>query len=155
MKKVHIRWLIRRDMEDVLRIERQCFEYFWQHNDFVVALRHRNCIGMVAEYGCEVAGYMVYELHKTRLHILNFAVAPEFSRQGVGAQMVQKLLGKLHNQRRARITLEVREYNLPAQLFWKAMGFRCVNILKDYYEDSEEDAFVFTYKIGCPCEAVS
>ena len=62
---------------------------------------------------------MIYELHKTRLHILNFAVAAEMPRQGIGTQMVDKLVGKLSSQRRTRITLEVRETNLPAQFFFR------------------------------------
>ena len=31
---------------------------------------------MVAEQGEKVVGFMIYELHKTKLHILNFAVHP-------------------------------------------------------------------------------
>ena len=30
---------------------------------------------MVAEYEDRVVGFMIYELHKTRIHVLNFAVA--------------------------------------------------------------------------------
>ena len=31
---------------------------------------------MVAEQGEKVVGFMIYELHKAKLHILNFAVHP-------------------------------------------------------------------------------
>ena len=47
---VHIRWMIRRDMPEVLQIERTSFEYPWSEEDFIRCLRQRNCIGMVAEY---------------------------------------------------------------------------------------------------------
>ncbi len=46
--KVQIRWMIRRDMAEVLRIERESFEYHWTEEDFLCCLRQRNCIGMVA-----------------------------------------------------------------------------------------------------------
>ena len=59
-------------------------------------------IGMVAERGERVLGFMIYELHKTRLHLLNFAVANDARRRGVGSQMVDKLIGKLSSQRRTR-----------------------------------------------------
>src|SRR6188474_3566621 len=86
---VHIRWMIRRDMPEVLTIEEQAFEFPWSEEDFIRCLRQRNCIGMVAEHNERVVGFMIYELHKNRLHILNFAVQEEFRRRGVGTQMIQ------------------------------------------------------------------
>src|SRR5205807_3563325 len=74
--KVHIRWMIRRDMPEVLQTEQESFEYAWTEEDFLRCLRQRNCIGMVAEQGEKVVGFMIYELHKAKLHILNFAVHP-------------------------------------------------------------------------------
>jgi len=143
---VHIRWMIRRDMMEVLEIENQSFEFPWSEDDFIRCLRQRNCIGMVAEHDERVAGFMIYELHRNRLHILNFAVAAEFRRKGVGQQMVEKLIGKLSAQRRNRIMLEVRETNLGAQLFFRDLGFRAVSLLRDFYVDTTEDAYLMQYR---------
>ncbi len=142
---VQIRWMIRRDMPEVLEIERESFEYHWGEEDFLSCLRQRNCIGMVAENHGHVVGFMIYELHKTRLHILNFAVCPERRRLGVAAQMAEKLINKLGNQRRHEISLEVRETNLSAQLFFQSQGFRAAGVLRDHYHDSREDAYVMQY----------
>ena len=144
--RVHIRWMIRRDMPEVLDIERESFEFPWYEEDFIRCLRQRNCIGMVAEHGEQVVGFMIYELHKTRLHILNFAVADDARHRGVGRQMAEKLVGKLSSQRRSRITLEVRETNLPAQMFFKNVGFRATSVLRSYYEDSPEDAYLMQFR---------
>lgn len=144
--RVHIRWMIRRDMADVLAIESDSFEFPWTEDDFVRCLRQRNCIGMVADCDDRVIGYMIYELHKNRLHLLNFAVAPEFRRSRVGSQMLAKLVGKLSQQRRNRILLEVRETNLAAQLFFREQGFRAVSVLRSYYDDTPEDAYVMQYR---------
>jgi len=143
--KVQIRWLIRRDMAEVLQIERACFELSWTEEDFLCCLRQRNCIGMVAEYDQLIAGFMIYELHKKTLRILNFAVAPGFQRQAVGQQMVQRLIDKLSQQRRKEIILEVRETNLPAQLFFQAQKFRAVCVLRKHYEDTSDDAYFMRY----------
>lgn len=143
--RVHIRWMIRRDMPEVLQIEQHSFEFPWTEEDFVRCLRQRNCIGMVAEQGERVVAFMIYELHKTRLHILNFAVSPDVRRRCVGQQMVEKLVSKLSSQRRTRISLEVRETNLDAQLFFKESGFRATSVLRDFYEDSPEDAYLMQY----------
>ena len=145
---VHIRWMIRRDMPEVMAIEGQSFEFPWSDEDFVRCLRQRNCIGMVAEQGEKVVGFMIYELHKAKLHILNFAVNPTCRKAGVGAQMVQKLISKLSSHRRTRITLEIRESNLAAQLFFSKQGFRAVRVLRSYYEDSGEDAYLLQYRFA-------
>jgi ribosomal-protein-alanine N-acetyltransferase len=137
--------MIRRDMPEVLAIERDSFEFPWFEEEFVRCLRQRNCIGMVAEHAERVVGFMIYELHKTRLHILNFAVAPDMRRRGVGRQMAEKLVGKLSSQRRTRISLEVRETNLPAQIFFRQNGFRATSVLHDFYEDSPEDAYLMQF----------
>jgi ribosomal-protein-alanine N-acetyltransferase len=144
--KVHIRWMIRRDMPDALAIEADSFEFPWCENDFLRCLRQRNCIGMVAEQNDRIVGFMIYELHKTRLHILNFAVSSRYRRTGVGKQMVTKLVGKLSTQRRNRILLEIRETNLAAQLFFRSCGFRAVSVLRDFYEDTTEDAYLMQYR---------
>ena len=112
---VHIRWMIRRDMPEVLNIEQASFEFPWLEEDFIRCLRQRNCIGMVAEYDERVVGFMIYELHKDQLHVLNFSVRPHVRRRDIGMQMVNKLIGKLSQQRRNRIVLEIRETNLAAQ----------------------------------------
>jgi ribosomal-protein-alanine N-acetyltransferase len=142
-------------MPEVLQTEQESFEYAWTEEDFLRCLRQRNCIGMVAEQGERVVGFMIYELHKAKLHILNFAVHPMFRRGGVGGQMVSKLISKLSSHRRTRITLEVRETNLSAQLFFRSQSFRAIKVLRSFYEDSGEDAFLMQYRLaGDICDDV-
>lgn len=151
----HIRWMIRRDMPEVLRIEQSSFEFPWAEEDFVRCLRQRNCIGMVAEYEEQVVGFMIYELDRDQLHVLNFAVRPDARRRGVGSQMVEKLAGKLSQQRRTRISLEVRETNLAAQVFFRNAGFKAISVLRDYYDDTTEDAYVMNFDFSTADESSS
>ena len=144
---VHIRWMIWRDMPQVLAIENQSFEFPWTKNDFTCCMRQRNCISMVAEFDGQVVGFMIYELHKTRLHILNFAVDRRYRRRRVGETMVRHLAGKLDATRRNQIFLEVRETNLAAQLFFRHEGFRAVSVLRDFYNGTTEDAYLMQYKV--------
>ncbi|WP_146536841.1 ribosomal protein S18-alanine N-acetyltransferase [Rubripirellula reticaptiva] len=147
--------MIRRDMPAVLGIENKSFEFAWTEDDFIRCLRQRNCIGMVAEEDDKVVGFMIYELHKNRLHILNFAVGADSRRSGVGFAMIGKLLGKLSQERRNRIMLEVRETNLVAQLFFKKIGFRAVSVLRDFYEDTDEDAYLMQYRYQASAEELA
>lgn len=144
--RVHVRWIIRRDMPEVVAIEKESFEFPWSEEDFLRCLRQCNCIGMVAEHDDRVIGFMVYELCKTRFHVLNFAVASDCRRRGIGTQMAVKLIDKLSVNRRTRLTLEVRESNLSAQLFFRNCGLRAVSVLRKFYEDTPEDAYLMQYR---------
>lgn len=145
--RVHVRWMIRRDMPEVLGIEHASFEFPWCEDEFLRVLRQRNCIGMVAEQGERIVGYMIYELHRNRIQVLDFATHPEFRRRGVGRQMVAKLVSKLSSQRRNRIALHVRETNVAAQFFYKVMGFRAVEVLREHFADTGEDAYGMFYHL--------
>jgi ribosomal-protein-alanine N-acetyltransferase len=76
---------------------------------------------------------------------LNFAVSASLRHRSIGTQMIEKLVGKLSSQRRTEITLEVRETNLDAQIFFRQGGFRATDVLRDFYDDSTEDAYVMQY----------
>lgn len=144
--KLQLRWMVRRDMPEILEIERKSFEFAWTEEDFLCCLRQRNCIGMVTEHQERVVGFMVYELLQSQLHVLNFAVCPSMRRRGVGTEMVDKLVSKLSQQRRQTIVLEVRETNLAAQLFFQRQGLNAHGIIRGHYEDTEEDAYVMRYQ---------
>jgi ribosomal-protein-alanine N-acetyltransferase len=132
----HIRWMIRRDMPEVLQIEADCFgATAWAEEDFLLALRQRNCIGVVCDAGETVVGYMIYELEPKHLHVCNMAVSPLHRRQGIGLAMVDKLKSKLSSHRRTKVILELAETNLPAQLFFRSQGFLATGVLRGFYED--------------------
>ena len=143
--EIYRRWMIRRDMVDVLEIEALSFEFRWTEEDFVGALRKRNCIGRVAEHGEYVIGFMLYELYKKEFRLVNFAVHPSWRRNGVGAGMIREMIRKLGTGRRTAIVVDVRETNLQAQLFFRSFGFRAVDVLRGFYEDSNEDAYRMEY----------
>ncbi len=142
---LQIRWMIRRDMLEVLAIESFCFLEPWSEEDFYRCLRQRNCIGMVAEHDQRISGFMIYELHRDRLQVLNFAVHPACWRRRIGQGMANKLKEKLVGGRRKHIALEIRESNLHAQLFFRAMGFQATEILRDFYQNTNEDAYRFEF----------
>lgn len=144
----HIRWTIRRDMPEVLAIENACFDLPWGEDEFIHVLRQGNCISMVADVEEFVRGFMVYELHREKLVILDVAVAPQWQGRRIGQAMVMKLVNKLSPQRRSVIRVDVRETNLEAQLFFRAMGFTAKEVLHDFYNNSDEDAYRFEYQYG-------
>lgn len=134
MSKVQIRWLIRRDLPEVLEIERRSFEFAWDIEDLLRCIRQRNCIGMVAERDHRIVGFMVY-------------THPDHRREGIGSTMVRRLVDRLSQQRRKEIVLEVRESNLGAQLFFRSQGFRAFCVSREFYTDTDEAAYLLRYRL--------
>lgn len=129
-----IRWLIRRDLDEILNFESKSFAEPWSEEDFVSCLRQRNCIGVVIESDhIDVDGYMLYALHETHFEILRFAVSPECRRTGLATQMIDRLKEKLSMERRRRIHVLVDDSNLAAQLCLQRCGFKATRIVGDSY----------------------
>ena len=144
----HVRWMIRRDLDRVVEIEGASFEQPLNESDFIRELRRRNCIGMVAEWDCNVYGHMVYELHQSKIQLVTLAVDPTMRNLGIGKALVRSLTGKLSEKRRTRIMIDVRESNLSAQLFLKAVGFQATRVYRDLFE--VEYGFLFEKCFSSP-----
>ena len=136
-------------MEEVLNIE-QNNVIPWCEEDFLYCLRQRNRLGMVVEYGEEVLGFMIYELHRAKLNVLNLSVHPDYRHQGIGSQMIKKLVGKLSSHKRKCVMFTVRESSLGMQLFLKDQGFRASRVLREEFDDTGEDAYLMQYRYKAP-----
>ncbi len=134
----HMRWMIRRDMPEVLLIDGQEGSD-WCEEDFLRCLRQRNCIGMVAEQGERIVGFMVYELHGDHLVVLNFGVRRRYRRSGVGRQMLMKLVSKLSSHRRTHVEVPASDERLGVHLWLKACGFTAVRV--------EGSDYVFEFRV--------
>lgn len=142
---MEVRWLIRRDLPRVLEIEQASFEYPWSEDDFLCVLRQRHCIGLVAVEYKQVAGFIIYQLEEGVLDILNLAVCPSQRRHGIGAAIVERMRLKMAQQRRSALRANVRETNLPAQIFFRSQGFLAEQVIRNFYDDTDEDCYEFVY----------
>jgi len=148
MIPVQVRWLIRNDAQQYVAIEAASLENPWCEEDFLRCLRQRNCIGMVAE-DCDgrIHGFVIYELHRGHLKILNLAVDPASRRQRVGTQIIKRLTEKLSRQRRKYLFADVRETNVGGQLFYRACGFKAVAISRGGFDDTDEDGYLMRFDV--------
>jgi ribosomal-protein-alanine N-acetyltransferase len=155
--RTHVRWMIRRDMAEVLAIDAASgmpalpsSREGDREEGYLAMLRVKNCIGMVAE-DCwrgpgneKVVGLMVYELHPKHLGVLRLAVDPAYRRMEVGTQMVARLASKLRSHRRTRLVADVSEYATAGQLFLRACGWRAEKVLRGGGEGGED-----AYRMVC------
>jgi ribosomal-protein-alanine N-acetyltransferase len=119
---IYVRWLIRRDMPEVLAIENELPSPATE-KEIIDCIRQRTMIGMVVEYEGVVVGYMIYELLKEKLRIHQLAVAKSHRRKGCGTALVQKIARKLGDKNRTSIDIQVSDGNFELIGFLKSLGF--------------------------------
>ena len=127
--RIRVRRMTHEDVPDVVRIERESFEFPWLEDAFMRCMRPGNATPMVAVYEGHVVGSMVYEINRARLYVPNFAVAVDFRRCGVGSQMLAMLIQQQQAIRSARIIAEVRELSVDGNLFFLARNFQEIHVL--------------------------
>lgn len=99
--KPQVRWLIRRDVREVMEII-GVFGVPLCEDELIGLLRQRNHIGMVVEDNGEIVAFMVYALHPTALDCKFIA-----GRDDAVAQMMERLVDKMSQQRRNRVYFRV------------------------------------------------
>jgi ribosomal-protein-alanine N-acetyltransferase len=144
--KMNIRWFdFDKDLNALSFIETGSDKDTWNVNDFEERLRQKSITCLVAEEDGVIVGFVLYELFLRRLSLIRIGVLPTHRRKGIGSALLKELKDKLSNKRNL-ISGEVRETNLSMQLFLKSQGFKAVEVIRVYYPNTDEDAFVFHYK---------
>ncbi len=134
------------DFERLSAIDVKSHEEYWTEEDFKRHLKQKSITCIVAEQEGEVVGFLIYEIFLHRYTLLRIGVLPQHRKKGTGSALLKELAEKLTDKRRL-ISAEVRETNLPVQLFLKSQRYKAVEVLKNYYPDTEEDAYVFHYRM--------
>lgn len=145
---IDVRWLLRVDYPQVIAIEKKCFgAHALTEKELSDCLHGLRNVGMSAWFDSDMVGFMIYELHKGVIHLADFAVAKRYRRLGVGTTLMKTLISKLGKHGRSKITLKVRETNLAGQLFFRQVGFRATEVLRNHFSDIGEDAYQMSHVV--------
>ncbi len=146
-----IRPIFSRDLEDVMRIENQCFKQPWDLSVFsFLADRHGVIQGHGREMGMlvvthqeDVVAYMVWEYDtlERKGHLQNIAVDKNHRRRGIASLLLQQFFSKLKDANAIQCILEVRESNTGAIKFYEKMGMTPISRHEGFYGD--EDAIIY------------
>jgi ribosomal-protein-alanine N-acetyltransferase len=125
------------DLAGIAAVQAACPEAAqWRPEDYL------NFDIQVAIREGRIAGFAVSRITAPgECELLNLAVAPEFRRQGIGAELVRSL----QTGPAVCVFLEVRESNLGARAFYKRLGFQEVGLRRDYYRSPPESAIVLKF----------
>lgn len=136
-----------RDLEQLLLLERQCFNQPWSAKQFNLALEQElfNVFGF--KYNSVLLAYLSLYHTGEEMEIFNIGVHPDLRRLGLGRRLLGLVL-QIGNKMGIRYAfLEVRESNAPARGLYADFGFEQVGRRKKYYPDNGEDALVMRLEL--------
>jgi len=136
-----LEWMTLDHLDRITEIEAAAFSNPWTRRDFEFALKRSNSICQIVLFTDQLIGYVVGFTVDREYHLADFAVAPDFQRQGLGRKTLEMVFDALGTQAQV-VSLEVRMSNQVAIDLYKKMGFETVAIRKDYYTGPAEDALV-------------
>jgi len=143
--RVHIVPMTADHLDEIAALERVCFTDPWSRNMLAEELDNALSAFLAALDGAgKVIGYAGLQVVLDEGYILNVAVAPEHSRQGVAGKLLQVFLDFAKGNRLSFLTLEVRASNYAAISLYGSRGFRGVGRRRNYYEHPKEDAIIMT-----------
>lgn len=136
------------DLESVMKIETQSYEFPWSRGTF------EDCLA--APYECwagelgdregrnEIVGYGILQVSGDEAHLLNVCVRNQLHGCGFGREIVLFLVDRAKAQRATKMFLEVRPSNGIARALYDSVGFRQVGVRKGYYPafSGREDGLV-------------
>jgi ribosomal-protein-alanine N-acetyltransferase len=134
VKDVVIRRAELSDIPRIVEIEDCSFEVPWP--DFLFKA-HLSNPGFLVYEKEQILGYVIIGTSedRTRSHLQSIAVHKDCRRQGIASKLLNWCidLAKLYGFE--RMTLEVREKNIDAQLFYSENGFKVEGRIDGYYVD--------------------
>ena len=120
------------DLDAVAAIEKGVYVFPWTIGNFRDSL--------LSAYECwacwsngELIAYAIVMAALDEAHLLNFAVANHWQRQGVGATFLQFLIDHSRAANREMLYLEVRPSNVAGLWMYQRFGFKQLGIRREYY----------------------
>ena len=141
--KVAIRKATVKDAKAMAILDQACFTLPWSKEAFRREFDDNNmAFYLVAVVSESIIGYVGLWWIMGEGHITNFAVHPEYRRQGIGERLLAQLIKISKEKGIDKHTLEVRASNEAAINLYKKFEFKISGIRKEYYSDNLEDALI-------------
>jgi ribosomal-protein-alanine N-acetyltransferase len=119
----------------------QDFARPWSSEEFSALIEQNAVFGFKAvEIGnskAAPAGFVLARQAAGEAEILTIAVARTLRRRGLGRQLMDAVLRRLHAERTESLFLEVDETNAPAIALYRRLGFHEVGRRSAYYRSAE------------------
>ncbi|MHA1962979.1 MAG: GNAT family N-acetyltransferase [Candidatus Thorarchaeota archaeon] len=142
-----------KDLDEIMKIERQSFPVAWEYSIFLNICLQSGHISSgdvgtmfmdVIEENDKITGYAVWKIDTRTAegHILNLAIQVSERRKGKGKILLTHVIHHLETNSIRTCRLEVRKSNLPARALYESNGFVASGDIPGYYFD--DDAIVYS-----------
>lgn len=141
---VTVREMLAGDIDSVLEVESESYEFPWSSRIFRDCLR-AGYLCRVLELHGEIVGYGLMSYGAGECHVLNLCISGGHRRKGYGARLLTHFIAWARSHNVVSIFLEVRQSNTNACKLYESFGFKSIGVRSNYYpsRDGREDAFVF------------
>jgi ribosomal-protein-alanine N-acetyltransferase len=139
----------RRDLPEILAVERQSFSQPWTRAMFQEELAKVPSTLYVyrPEPAGTLRGYLCFWSVAGELQLINIAVHHAHRGTGVGRRLMKFLIEEARRREAEKIFLEVRPSNVPALGLYARLGFEVLYRRPRYYLPENEDALVMSLTV--------
>lgn len=132
------------DLDAVMAVEQAVYPFPWTRGNFVDSLAAGHVTRVLFGDDGALLGYSVALPGVDEMHLLNLTVAPGAEGRGLARGLLDALVARCRDERRAWLWLEVRESNQRARAIYQRYGFDEVGLRRGYYPAAvrREDAIV-------------
>ncbi len=133
------------DLDAVLVIERQAYDFPWTRGNFVDSLAAGYLGRLLRDGRGEALAYYVAMAGVQEMHLLNLTVAPAWQRRGLSLRLLADLVESARAADAQSLWLEVRVSNTRAAAIYRRYGFDDMGMRRGYYpagHGAREDAQV-------------
>ena len=137
------------DLDGVVSIEREAYEFPWSREVFRDCLRIGYCCRVLETHGA-VNAYGMLQIAAGRSRLLNLCVRRRLHRRGLGRRLLERMIDVARSHRTRTVVLEVRPSNAAARRLYDSMGFTEVGVSRGYYpaRTGREDAMLLALALS-------
>lgn len=146
-------WQLRRmtaaDLAEVFRIEQCSHPTPWPMKGLQESLQQHHAYVLISPAG-ELAGFAFVQRILDEAHLLDIAIDPARRGQGLGRELLRRLMDEELADGISIWFLEVRVSNHAAISLYQSLGYNELSIRRNYYDapDGKEDALLMACSTG-------
>jgi ribosomal-protein-alanine acetyltransferase len=127
------------ELEGILEVQEKCFENLQRFSKkFLFNLWRYFPEGFVIAKNKEkVLGYGILKKEIDKGLIFSLGVLPEMQNQGIGKEIMKRLIEIAKKENLKKIYLHTKETNFKAIAFYQKFGFNIIKLKENYYSTGE------------------
>lgn len=153
MMSYKIRPLVKKDLDRVFEIEKECFVDPWKLTDLEYELSG-NPVNkfLVLEVNNDIVGFIDFMITFNSATISQLAITKEYRKQGFGKLLLEEMENRFPKEGEdivENVTLEVRASNARAISLYQKNGYEVIVKKPHYYSDGEDAIYMVKRLMLC------